>query len=698
VREVNAEVANPSVRLQGSLLLVEDKPFLARAIQWNGEPLPFLAERGFNVVQLAAPPSVEQIVDAKRHSLWFICIPPRPDAIARDGLGSAGDRVLAWSLEDEAIAADPNYALRWADAIRERDAVYGRPILVSPDSSWGLAGKVGDILLARHPRIGRLKSTEYETWLAGRPRLARPGTPVWASFNTQFGGAVRHQSNALTRAAEPAPTVDAEPLESLLQTAGMNGVRGFVFQSSSSLSETDPATRNRAAQLELLNRRLQLMEPWLAGGKVVCRVASTDGRYESVVLHVDRARLLVPYAAQLAKQPTAAAAIPPAAKEITFLVPGVSESSQAYFVTPVSMRSLSSSLSMQRVAGGTRLTLPAATGGLVVITEDPQAVQGLRQRISRQSAQTLRLERDLLVARVQSMVAIDGRLAQFGMKPNLSAADAAAMNARLAQLDSLMNSGQFEQAQELVASVEVDTRRLIAEQQRAVGATTGLQSNALGLTYNRLAEFAALQRSFENLRGGENLLSGGDFENLGEMTQQGWQHVIHATAGAATHAELSSQQPEHGTYCLELKATAQSDGRPADVAEPRVWIVSPAVSLEADKTVEITAWVRVDQPFSTPGEGLAIIDTLGGPELSLVVCETSGWQMFRMVRAVPQPAELRITFALTGVGSARVDAVMVRTLQQPVARRLPVVPGSSSAGTPSTAVTPGPMSAAPKTR
>ncbi len=543
-----------------------------------------------------------------------------------------------------------------------------------------------------------MKNTKYETWLAGRPRLARPGTPVWASFDTQFGDAVRQQANALTRTAAPAPTVDAEQIESLLQTAGMNGVRGFVFQSSSSLSETDPATRHRAAQLELLNRRLQLMEPWLAGGKVVCRVASTDGRYEGVVLYVDRARLLVPYAAQPAKQSSSVAAKSPTAKEITFLVPGVSESSQAYFVTPVSMRSLSSSLSMQRVAGGTRLTLPAAAGGLVVITEDPQAVQGLRQRIARQAAQTLRLERDFLVARAQSMTEIDRRLTQFGMKPNLSAADAAAMNARLVQLDSLMNSGQLELAQELVASVSADAGRLIDEQQHAAGATTGLQSSAFGLTYNRLAEFAAIQRSFENLRGGESLLAGGDFENLGEMMQQGWQHVVHPTAGAATHAELSSEQPEHGTYCLQLQATAASDGQSADFAEPRVWIVSPAVSLEADKTVEITGWVRVDQPFGTPGEGLAIIDTLGGPELSLVVGETSGWQMFRLVRAVPQPAELRLTFALTGVGSAKVDAVMVRTLQQPIARRLPAVPGSSSAGTPSTAVTPGPLSAAPKTR
>jgi hypothetical protein len=603
---------------------------------------------------------------------------------------------LAWSLEDDAIEADPNYALRWADSIRQRDVVYGRPIVVAPGSNWGLASKVGDILLARHARIGRLNEKEYGAWLAGQPRLARPGTPMWAAFNTQFGDAVRQQANALSRATSPAPTVDAEQLEMLLQTAAKGGVRGFVFQSSSSLSENDPATRNRAAELELINRRLQLLEPWLAGGRVLSHVSSTDGRFGGIVLYVDRARLLMPYVAQSDRRSTASIAKLLPAQDVTFLVPGVSESSQAYFVTPASMSSLSTS--MQRVAGGTRVTLPFALGGLVVITEDPQVIQSLRQQVARRAAQTVRLERDFTVARAQSVFEIDRRLAELGIKPTIGAGVAASINAWLAQLDLLMNSGQFDETQQLIATIAEETRRLMAEQQRAVGATEGLQSNALGLTYHRLAGFAALQRSFENLRGGENLLAGGDFEDLTKMTQAGWQHVIHPTAGAATHAELSSGQPEHGTYCLELQAAAPAEGAAVDFAEPRVWIVSPAVSLGAESTVEITGWVRVDQQFSTPGEGLEIIDSLGGAELSLVVSETSGWQMFRMVRAAPKPAELRLTFALSGIGSAKIDAVMVRSLQQPFARRLPAVSAPNLGRPPSTAGGPAPISSAPKTR
>lgn len=49
------------VRLHGSLLLVEGRPFLPRAIEWQGESLEFLARQGFNTVELPEPPTPEQI-------------------------------------------------------------------------------------------------------------------------------------------------------------------------------------------------------------------------------------------------------------------------------------------------------------------------------------------------------------------------------------------------------------------------------------------------------------------------------------------------------------------------------------------------------------------------------------------------------------------------------------------------------------
>jgi hypothetical protein len=654
-------------RLQGSTLLVEGKPFLPRVIEWNGEPMRFLGERGFNTVLLPEPPLQQQVDEARRYGLWLICRPPKPESLDSQGLGAAGDRVLAWLLEDEALETDPSYASRWVGLIRERDPAYGRPILIAPEMNWTAASRAADIIIARHSRVGLLTGPEYEEWYRSRPRLARPGMPLWASLNTQFGEMVQFQANSLIRTSAVAPSVDFDQLESSLQIAGASGARGFIFRSSSPLSEQDPAARTRASVVELLNRRLQLLEPWLAGGKVVSSETSTNGAVTATVMYVDRSRVLIPSERQTAKQNVAPGNA--ATKDIKFLVPGVSETAQVYYVTPVSMRLLSTS----RPAGGTQMTVPSIEDGMIVITEDPKAIQSLRQHVGRHGAQTLRIERDLIVARARTISQTNQRLSQLGFKPLLSADDIKSIDARLTELDAAMNAGQLERAQQLAYNTKADLRKISRDQQQAFTTTIGLQGTALGLTHDRLTELAAFGQSLSNLRGGENLLAGGDFESLGEMTQFGWQHVVHASAGSATHAQLSAEQPQHGTYSLELQAAAERENVLASVAEPLVWIVSPPIQVDAGKLVEISGWVRIDQPFTTPTAGLAVIDTLGGPELSYVVRQTSGWQSFRMIRAVPKTSELRVTLALTGYGTAKVDAMMVRTLDQPIARRLPAV-------------------------
>ncbi len=684
----------PAVRMQGSMLLVDGRPFLPRAIQWNDEPLTFLAQRGFNTLMLAAPPSPEQREEAKRLGLWFISIPPRPDAIAKVGLGAEGDRVLAWNLDDAAIVADPDYAMRWAAAVRDHDRVYGRPIMGPVDSSWKAAGKVVDVLLARHPRVSCLSTVEYDAWLAARPALVKPGTPVWASINSQFGETVHAQTKTLVRIDSPAPNVDFQQVEAILQNACTGHVRGFTFQSSSSLAENDITTRSRAAELELINRRLQLIEPWLAGGKVVSKVSSSDGKYVGLVFYVDGARLVIPLAASEENSPIKSKKNRSFEHETSFLIPGVPEASQAYFVTPVSMGALAT----DRVAGGTRLKVPAPDVGLAVITEDPLIVRALRQRIDRQAAATLRLERDMLVAASQALMETDRRLAQARGKPNPTSVDTASINTRLAQLDSLIGANQAEPAQLLNANLQADVNRSMRDERRLAGLDSGLENNAFGLQFAHLPDFLALQQSFASLRSGENLLTGGDFESLEEMTQAGWKHNVPTNAEAATHVQLTTTQPQHGAYCLELQATAPADGHLVDIAEPRVWIVSPVVPIDAAGKVEISGWVKVDQPFATPGEGLTIVDSLGGPELSVIVGNTSGWQLFRMIRAVSEPASLQITFALTGTGAAQIDAVMVRTLQQPIARRLPPVNAQTQPKAATSEDLPGPVLELPQTR
>jgi hypothetical protein len=658
-----------ATRLQGGVLLVDERPFLPRVIQWQGESLEFLAARGFNAVGLPGPPDDEQIAEAQRHRLWFVCAAPRPETIVRDGLGRSGDRILAWQLDDEAVEADANYAVRWAELISERDAVVGRPVIVAPQSDWSKLSQVGDVAAARHPRVHQVSSAEYDRWLEGRWRFIRPGTPVWAILPTQFGRRAQQQAAELATTTLVPPGIEAQQVQSLVRVACTRGVRGFIFQSESPLSASDPATRMRAAALELLNRRLQLIDPWLAAGKVVGWIDSTDRAWSGFVLHVDRARLLIPVPA------TAEGGARPAADRsasgrtgLEFLVPGVPESSQTYGLSPVSLRILPA----QRVAGGTRLVLPVGGDAMGLITEDPSVIQSLRQGIERHGPQFARLERDVVAQRAAWAADSARHLTQAGYRLSAGAAEGAgSIQDELRAIDAALAAGRLEEACEAVETANRTLGQLADALRGTVGGRAIFDSNPLDLSEAQLGDYAAFRRSSDGLRGGENLLYGGDFEDLGQMTQGGWRHFQQSLAGLDSHVELSGSAPKHGDYCLAMHVTS-SEARGAPAIEwPPIWVVSPPMPVSEGQVIEITGWVRVDEPLGGDGGGLQIVDSLGGGELSLAARSTTGWQPFRMVRAVPEPTELRLTFALCGTGSAQVDAVMVRALQQPLARRLP---------------------------
>jgi hypothetical protein len=685
-----------NVRLRGTTLIVDGKAFLPRAVTWNGESLQFLSSCGFNVIELRGTPTQEQIAEAEKYGLWFLCSPLHPDALERGGAGRAEDRVLAWHLRDEALEIDPNYAIRWAEAVREHDEEFGRPIVITPELNWAGSSKAADILIAEHPRIGLMSQNDLHWWLESCPKKARPGTPLWMGVATQSNEGVRRQVSALTHTNAAPQCIDTRQLESVVQRACTEEMRGFVFRSSSSLGESDDATKQRIATLQLINRRLQLIEPWVAGGKVVQRVTSTDGSKTGVLLHVDRAGLLVQlpdenlWHAHAGTNSTGGTS-----KDFVFTVPGVSESIQVFYLSPAGMRALPS----QRITGGTRITLPGGGADLVLMTEDPQVIQSLRQRVARDGPKTVQIEHDLAVQKSQAFARAGQRLAQLGYNSDSVTREATAINQQIAQLDTLLTSGQLEQAHDLANAIMRKLEGAMIESERAICPPAGLDSNPLATSADTLAEFAALNRTIYTMRSGDNLLVGGDFEDLRQLTQFGWQHFASPAANVETGAELSTEEPKHGSYCLELSARAKSKKETPFTAGRLVSIVSPPIAIDANKIVEITGWARVDSSFSGD-DGLEIADSLGGTALAIVVGQTAGWQPFHMIRATTEPTQLQLTFSVAGLGAAKVDAVMVRTLDEPTLRRLPAAPLAtpSTPGAKSASATAGPGLMAPPTR
>jgi hypothetical protein len=189
------------------------------------------------------------------------------------------------------------------------------------------------------------------------------------------------------------------------------------------------------------------------------------------------------------------------------------------------------------------------------------------------------------------------------------------------------------------------------------------------------------------LRGGENQLAGGDFEDLNQLKQLGWQHVEDPIAGIQTRVQLTARGPQEGRYCLELSALPTSPANaPQIVAHPLVWITSPPVRAVAGEVIEISGWIRVSQPITGSIAGLEIGDSLGGRELSLRIRSTSDWQPFRLIRGTDETREMTVSFALEGIGTAVIDSVMIRSLQPASVKRLPTVTNNPGPAFPSPAL------------
>jgi len=163
---------------------------------------------------------------------------------------------------------------------------------------------------------------------------------------------------------------------------------------------------------------------------------------------------------------------------------------------------------------------------------------------------------------------------------------------------------------------------------------------------------------------GPNRLLGGDFENLQSLLQAGWHHDRHAAPGIQTTADLVADAAHSGFTGLRLTVRADNPEKPPAMIEtPPVWIISPAIPVEAGQMVCISGWVDIPKPIAGSVDGLLIIDSLAGETLAERIGQTEGWQEFTLYRMVPRSGQMDVSFVLTGLGEARLDDVRIQVLE-----------------------------------
>ena len=657
----------PPVRVTASGFAIGRQKFYPRIWTYAGGALRSIHNARFNTVAFQQSPSDEQLAEVAQLGMRVICPPPSPDVLGKP-TGQLGELdgkkwapVLAWLVGQEDDSLDSVRA--FAERVQLKDQVFNRPLIAAANSQWSQWSRLTDALVIsrRGPdspaadRLWRERVTDISV-------VSRPGTPLIHRIEAGLSEEASHQIRALVSSAADNLATDDQRLASEVWSAIANRSAGVWIDAGQRLSSADTGSRRLRQALTLINLQLQLIDPWLAGGERGAVLANSTGQPHAALMKRGRARLLIPAGGEqsLADQPK-------------LVVPGASESSQAYQLSLASL----APLPVERVTGGMQIDAGAVSrDSMVVITTDRAALSAIANRVRKTAPPAVKLiqqlARDELATRTATAPTgrrTPGDPLRREAERQISIATAAAA------------AGDYAKAYEWSAR----TRQLFAEQRVTANANTpSLLRSPLAIR-SRLAP--ADQRLHQLLAGsprGANLLAGGNFENLNQTRQAGWVNVSLPTKGLRSNVELATRRPAHGGKCLRL-AIERDPQTPASLAagDCPVWITSPATRLAAGQLVEVTGWVRLESDSGENRVRLVLSDTLGGEQLGRVVDEAPSWRPFRLLRRAPRETDLQLTFGLSGEGAGYVDAVMIRPVQvgatpTPPARLSPVSPVANS--------------------
>ncbi|MDY0166311.1 MAG: hypothetical protein RBS80_07190 [Thermoguttaceae bacterium] len=672
-------VGRPAVAVSGGVLTVDGRAFFPRAIQYRGEPLEQLIQLGFNTVWLDSPPPSPLLADAARHGVWLICPPPDSlnhapadaEAVGQFEIGSEYDVVLAWFLGRALTAADLEPTRLRVERVRAADRNRKRPIVCSPVGDLrGYSRHVDILVLDRRPIGSSLELRDYGLWVQRQPRLARPGTPIWTTVQTQPSAALYEQLASLEPGRTPPTVVPHEQVAMLAQTALGAGSRGLLFLTESDFLGADRSTRHRAMILELLNAELSLLEPWVGTGTFQASIEARPPELAGAVLRVPRSRLAMPLWSSAGSQ-----YVPDVATTTTvsFVVPGVPESVNAFEIVPGGL----GAAKHRRVTGGMQLTLDGfGLWSSVVLVQDALLTSQLGARARAIGPRASQLYRDLAAEELHLATETTRELPANSIPAAEASQRLREAQEHLRRSDAHLAARQYQQAIQAARQ----TMRAVAMLKRShwEAAAKVLSSPVTSLGACTFASLPAHWRMGDRIQAsqyGENQLAGGDFERLELLLQAGWQHMENRVDGCLTSVDLATEAARSGNTGLRLTARPEDPTNPPAVVEtPPVWIVTPPIPVEAGQLVVIHGYGHVPTPIEGSVDGLLIFDSLSGESLAERIGRTRGWRPFTLFRVAPRSGTFRVTFALTGLGEARIDNVSIRALHpatSPVTARLP---------------------------
>ena len=698
----------PPVEFRLDRLLVEGHPFFPRIAAYHGEPLNSLKLAGLNVVWVPNYEDTETLAALREQGLWAMATPPRavttagkiidPEDVSIIPFSHRTDPILLWNLGTRIPPESQEELKSWMEQIRSADREFRRPVMV--DIIGGQEKNVSRFVpmlgVSRHIHHTTFAPKTFRNWLVQKQKLARPGTFMWTWIQTEPSAACV----AIRDQADNAPVViEPEQIRLQVYAALAAGCRGIGYWKTTSFEADTPGAYERQLAIAQLNLELELLEPWLATGRVVShipfgatpakqqsitrrsidfqtslpevgerqaklreranqakRAASLAGDLEATLIRSDYGTLLLPiwYDREAQFVPGQMAA-----NDASIIVPPFDVSASAWEISPTGIRNLQH----KPAPGGKQITLKKFDQtAAVILTSDREIIAQLRRKVETLAEPSARISVALAKAKLERVAQVDEGLQTLGV----TQPDAPQILARSRQLvgfaEEALGRRDYHGARQMAADA-MQIQRILqrAHWNDAVRRLSSPVSSPHTICFQTLPDHWRLVARLGESRmdNNNNLLRSGNFEDIDTMVVEKWQHTQKRIDGVRAAAELYPGAKE-GRYSLRLVAVpVPGKELPAVLPQNPVTVTTPPVMVQSGQVVSVSGWVRVTSPISHTLDGALLYDNLGGPISAQRWQAASDWQRFSLIREVHQSGSFTVTMTLGGLGEIQFDDLKI---------------------------------------
>lgn len=720
------------VAFQLHRLSIDGKPVFPRILPYHGESADKLAGIGINTVWIPDYQNYSVSKQLSDRGMYVMATPPRP--LSPDGqtldaqqvslapFMNNSDPVLFWYVGTGIPASSGEDLVSWRTQVMEADRVRNRPLAGDVAGGERYYSRYLSMVSTSYPVSGSsMTFLEYRDWLLTKRRTCRPGSFFWTWIDLESRASGRESPASMSDV--PATALEPEQIRLQAYAAISAGCRGLGFWTQRSLEGSAPSEIETRLALAELNRELMLLEPILSQGTMVSTLPlevgqgersksptisrrfphstsdrleprklvlqnerlsnefGRESRIEATLIRSDQAQLLLPvwYDPEANYVPGAMSA-----SSATLVVPGVSESAAAWLITPTGI----SNIPREPTTGGIRIVLSKFDQtAAVLITSDFTLVPRLNAMIRSMARESAMDSLLLAKAKLERVTRVESELEALGRHLPESRELLGRCALLLKDGEQSVAGGNFDPARK--SALEAMRLMRIVQRQRWEDAAKSLpapESSPYLTSYQNLPNHWRLIEQIGRIPEYEirSMLASGDFEDIQQMVEDGWQHSQSGLEGVRAAAELypATHPKSEGQYCLRMVVVPTDlENPPALIDGSPVTVSTPPVQVRPGDILYVSGWIRVRFPAEDRLDHAAIYDTIQGRLAGIRLKRNRVWQRFEFVRVAERDEPFQVSFALEGLGEMQIDDIQIAALKTRTPATKPDatdLPGSST--------------------